>query len=118
LSLSISNSRVRIPGVQARIKEMSEELAQETLTQNDINSTMNDLQFSIREPTVEMESSQRELDSLRDPREIFCSRLNGREQDVVKAYRWVQANKARFQGECYGPIGMEIQVRSADIPSH
>jgi hypothetical protein len=96
--------------VQARIKEMSEELAQETLTQNDINSTMNDLQFSIREPTVEMESSQRELDSLRDPREIFCSRLNGREQDVVKAYRWVQANKARFQGECYGPIGMEIQV--------
>lgn len=103
----------RVPVVQNKMQELNEELTQETLTQKDINSRINDLQFSLREPTQELESSQRELDSLKDPREIFCSRLLDREQDVAKAFRWINANRHRFRGECYGPIGMEIQVKKA-----
>jgi hypothetical protein len=89
---------------------MTQELNTATTTQNEINGKMNDLSFSIREPTMEIESAQRELKSLRDPKEIFCSRLDERDRDVVKAYRWITENRDRFVGECYGPVGMEIQV--------
>lgn len=100
----------RVSVVQSKIQEMNEELNQETVKNNDINSQISDLQFSMREPNLDLEGAQRELNSLRDPREIFCSRLSDREQDVVKAYRWIDANRQRFHGECYGPIGMEIRV--------
>jgi chromosome segregation ATPase len=102
----------RIPAVQNKIQEMNDELNQETLNHDSTNSQISDLQFSMREPKLDLEGAQRELDSLRDPREIFCSRLSDREQDVVKAYRWIDANRHRFRGECYGPIGMEIKVCS------
>lgn len=100
----------RVSLVQKKIQELNEELGHETSTQNEINNRINDLQFSLREPSQELESSQRELDSLKDPREVFCSRLLDREQDVAKAYRWIDSNRHRFRGQCYGPIGMEIQV--------
>ena len=77
---------------------------------NDNSDTADHLQLAQRDPRMHMERAQRSLEGLKDFRQMFCSRLSGRDTDVVRAREWIDANRGRMQGECFGPVGMEIQV--------
>lgn len=105
---------VQVPEVQEQLKVASREYDAASDAVNSINERQNNLRFSLRAPEQAIQDIQSELNKIKDSRAAFCNKLHGQtSKDVRQAMEWIQHNKDRFKGECYGPVGAEVEVKTA-----
>jgi chromosome segregation ATPase len=102
-----------IPMVQENMKQLGLEQTGMAREKDEINNELNALDFSARTPHDSIRQAQHELDNLKDSKQIFLNRLNQQPQyrDVIKAKKWLDQHRNQLTGECYGPLGMYIEVR-------
>jgi hypothetical protein len=103
--------------VQADLDGLGKELALVKQRKESHSDAIDQVQNTQREPQLLIDQAARDLANLKDFRQVFCSRISSRDGDVKKAREWIDANRGKLQGECYGPVGMEIQVKE-DFAAH
>lgn len=98
--------------IEAKINRASEHLAEVGVKIDELGDNMNHLRNSLREPTELLQHYKRELDGIQDNRKLLKNRLSEIRggKDIVNAMDWIESNRQRIRGECYGPVIAEIQV--------
>lgn len=104
-----------MPAVKADLDTLSRDLEEIKRRKNSHSDEIDQLQNSQREPKLRIDQAKRDMDNLKDFRQVFFSQISTRDGDVKKAKEWIDENRRRLQGECYGPVGMEIQVCEAVV---
>ena len=75
------------------------------------NDRMAELTREKREAADRLTDAHSRVSALQDRRQRFRQRVQGKYRDIVTAMDWLEANKGRLQGECYGPVGLYVEVR-------
>jgi len=98
-----------IPGTQRQIKIINENLVQITNEIYKETDTINELQLRRQQTSDQMNQSKRMLGSLQDKTQLFRRKIAS-QQDVLRAMDWLEENRAKLRGECYGPLGLHVDV--------
>ena len=105
-------SLVQVPEMKEQLKAVSQEHDRAAEQVNVLHERQNSLKFALRDPQQTAQDIQGELNKIKDSRRAFCNKIQGSRQgkDAARAMEWIQQNKHRFKGECYGPVGAEVDV--------
>ena len=98
-----------IPGTQKQLKMINESLVQITSEIYKENEAMNELQLRRQRVFDQLNQSKRALGSLQDKTQLFRRKI-ANQHDVLRAMDWLDENRGRLRGECYGPLGLYIDV--------
>ena len=107
-------SLVQVPEMKEQLKAVSQEHDRAAEQVNVLHERQNSLKFALRDPQQTAQDIQGELNKIKDSRRAFCNKIQGSRQgkDAARAMEWIQQNKHRFKGECYGPVGAEVDVKT------
>jgi hypothetical protein len=107
-------SLTNVPALQEQLKVASREYEEASAQVHALTDRQNNLKFELRAPHAAVHEKQQELNRVKDSREAFCNKIQGRHPHVVTAMRWIEQNRNLFRGQCFGPVGVEIEVKSPE----
>ena len=103
-----------VPQLQEELNTATVQFNEASSFVNEFSDKINNLKFEMRAPQGLIKERELELNRITDSREAFCNKIQGSSPDVIKALRWIDQNRSRFRGNCYGPVGVEVEVQSPE----
>lgn len=108
-------SMKNVPRMQDQMKVFTEQYDTASSKISTLNDRLSTLKFDLRTPQSSVHDIQNQLNKVKDARDIFCSKLHGKDREnIVTAMGWINANRHRFHGECFGPVGAEVVAHSQE----
>lgn len=108
------SSMQNVPEWQSQLKTSNEQFEAASCRVSEVSDQLNTLKFDLRAPQSEAQKFQTQLNKIKDPRDVFFNKLNGKDRDVIKAAEWISEYRHRLRGECYGPVAAEVTVHSQE----
>jgi chromosome segregation ATPase len=101
------------PTLEGKLADISTKVNEKSSDSQRLEEEVAELQNRARAIMGERQRVEKDIGNLRDPQQIFKKKLVEKNMpDVKRAMEWLEENRPRLRGECYGPAGAYVSDNS------